>query len=740
MCGIGGILRVHAAGTAPAPELAIPEAWLDLLDASVRHRGPDGQGRFRHRVVRADGAIVDVALVHRRLSVIDHAGGGQPMVIGGLPGDLLGGPTGGPTLHGGSGGTQGESGHPLLFGPAPPDAPGPAGPEGYAAARAHQCPRCAESPPGTVGVPSGADGAVAVVFNGCIYNHRALRQELEAAGHTFASDHADTEVLAHGWRQWGEELFPRLEGMFALTIWDGASGRLSVARDPFGEKPLYAAGCDAPGSCRAFSSAASGLIRLRKLIGAAAAPGAEGSDALRGWIKFGWSQNEILPGLGATFPGTCRELAGDSRGADIEKASNANGGRDWWFASLRPGRTAPTVDEVDGALRSAVHSRLEADVDIGCFLSGGIDSSLIAKYTCEARPEITAFTVRMQDASLDESEAAQRVARHLGMRHEILDCAAQPSEDLISIIEQLGVPFGDSSLLPTLWVSRAARGAVAVALAGDGGDELFLGYDRHRAINALKTLSLLPRPLRRALAALLPPASQRKSSITRLSRLLNAAAQTGYKELVAIFDPPHDSHLFATGDLQRGQPAIYHPGTTLGGREATEMLALRFDRLFYLPEDLLRKTDTASMAVALEVRAPFLASPVARIAFGAATRHLMPGGQRKGLLRAVARRHLPAEIIDRPKQGFAIPIGDWFRSDYGRMRQLLRDHMDSAEPFGPDDLGINAMIDMGYVRRMLREHDDAGAGSLWPWKGRDHGQRLYMLLVLSIWARWISRQ
>jgi len=310
---------------------------------------------------------------------------------------------------------------------------------------------------------------------------------------------------------------------------------------------------------------------------------------------------------------------------------------------------------------------------------------------------------------------------------------------------QLGLPFGDSSLLPTYWVSRAARGAIRVAIAGDGGDELFCGYDRHRAIKWLTKLDRLPEDARRGLAESLVPGGRPKSRLDRLARLFNAAAHNGYKDLIAIFPPPLDAALGLTREGYFGFQAIHHWGMTATGpaigapqsraerAEFLERLALRFDRLFYLPCDLLRKTDSASMSVALEVRAPMLEARLSRAAINAPMASLMPGGQRKGLLRAVARKYLPAEIVDRPKQGFAIPIGDWFRSDYGGMKQLLMDHLSSANPWGPASLGID--LNMKFVRQMLDEHMGTGMSGR---VVRDHSQRLYMLLVLSIWAKWMG--
>ncbi|MFM9994381.1 MAG: asparagine synthetase B family protein [Phycisphaerales bacterium] len=699
MCGIAGILKVHPPGQAPPPPwVAIPEAWLDILDESVKHRGPDGHGRFRDRAVRPDGSVVDVAFVHRRLSIIDHAGGHQPMVLGGT-------------------------------GLAPGDSAqtGDATAEAYRRTAEHAlnpCSRCAALGCGTV----------AVVFNGCIYNHRELRKELQAAGHEFSTDHSDTEVLVHGWSEWGLTLDSRLDGMFARVTWDGRRGVLVFARDPFGEKPLYSS----PGSERrrsgisAFASSVPPLLRLRALTETHERNDAAGFgiDA-RPWIKFGWNQFTPLNAVREELWGGIRVLPREEPGVGQDDGSSSSHAQ--WVDVLQSAQRRVTADEVDSALSSAVASRLEADVPMGCFLSGGIDSALVCQYARRARSDITAFTVRMPHPACDESAAASITARALGVRHEILDCDPRPADDLGMAIRQLGLPFGDSSLLPSLWVSRAARGRAAVALSGDGGDEMFCGYDRFRAVRPLTRLSRVPAGLLRSFAAFVPASANPKSARSRLVRLLNAAAGEGYKELVAIFDPPHDR---AVG---LGVDRSGHFGMTLTrGLRHTQILARRFDLMFYLPGDLMRKTDTASMSVALEVRAPFLARDVARLGIHASIASLMPRGQRKGLLRAVARKYFPPEIVDRPKRGFAIPIGEWFRSDYGGMRQLLLDHLNGPEPFGPDHLGINAMINMDFVKRMLREHDDAGVKSIWPWKGRDHSQRLYMMLVLSIWAKWLG--
>lgn len=652
MCGIGGILRIQPAGMQPLPpEAAISESWLDVLDDSIRHRGPDGQGRFRDRVTRADGSVVDVAFVHRRLSIIDHAGGRQPMV--------------------------------------------------------------SERGPWT---EKPRNGRVAVVFNGCIYNHRELRRELLSAGHRFASDHSDTEVLIHGWRLWGQGLFAKLDGMFAVAIWDAATGSLITARDAFGEKPLYAS--ETNGLC-VFASTAAGVVRTLRASGRSDATTLHPARVGK-WTRFGWDRETPFTHGSPRDPGKMSVAPNDAGPGRV--------GESWmgsWREADRRRTDSVSVDEVDTLLASAVASRLEADVPVGVFLSGGIDSALVAHYASRAAPQIEAFTVRMPEASLDESEAAAATAARLGIKHRILDCAPDPAHDLVRLVEQLGLPFGDSSILPSFWVSNAARKAVPVALGGDGGDELFLGYERHRAIGAISALRRLPAAMTGAAAGWLGGPASKSPRLRKAARLLDASAHAGYEDLVAIFPasllrPLIGEHAFDATRPRAGD------GWPTDGEERCERSSLEFDLLSYLPEDLLRKTDSASMAVGLEVRAPFLARELAGRMIRVRPDLLMPDGERKGLLKQVARLHLPDSIVERPKMGFSIPIGEWFRSDYGGMKQLLLDTINGPDPFPEDVLGIT--INRRIVATMVEDHMS---------RRRDHSQRLYMLLVLAIWARWL---
>jgi len=689
MCGIAGILRTWRAGEAP-PETfeAIPEAWLDVLDESIKHRGPDGCGRFRQRVVRADGTVVDVALVHRRLSIIDHACGAQPMALGSPP------------LRGGSSASDPRA--------TQPDTP-LISREGlpYGPLHALACPKC-------------GPGVVAVVFNGCIYNHRELRRELEAAGHEFFTDHSDTEVLLHGWREWGERLGQRLEGMYGAGIWDSSVGTLALGRDFAHEKPLFFSGSS---SDTAFASVPAALICLdrrrysrpgRSSEEWSSRPGPSSEDWISDWIRFGASED---PACGSAYRWPWHGMMVDVR---------------WWGASpddranfrrrelpVRGSGEPLTIDVVDHLLMDSVNSRMQADVPLGIFLSGGIDSSLIAHYAKRAAGRVGTFCVRMDDARYDESPAAAHVAATLGTEHTTLDVDPDPARDLEMLVKQLGLPFGDSSLLPTYWLSRAVRDVARVALSGDGGDELFVGYERYLAAPRLRRhrswLSRVP--------TWMLPQRDPKSRASKAVRLIRAARQGGYWDLLSIF--PMD-------DLRQLCPELdfaWYSGLDPNDPPGDEFW-------IQFANDLLSKVDTASMSVALEVRAPFLSSRLIESALSAPLDSLTLGGQRKGLLRAVASKYLPAEIVDRPKMGFAIPVGEWFRSDYGGMRQLLYDHLESADPFpGLAEAGVE--VNMGFVRRMLREHDAAGEKSLNPWHGRDHSQRLYMLLVLSIWCRWL---
>ena len=634
MCGIGGILRTDGE--------PIPDEWLDAIDARIAYRGPDGHGRFRDRVeveTPEGKRIVEIALVHRRLSIIDHDDGGQPMIS-----------------------QRGRSDD---------------------------------------------EGLVAVVFNGCIYNHRELRVELESLGHTFATDHSDTEVLIHGWREWKEKLTEHLEGMYAFAVWDREGATLYLARDWFGEKPLHLSESPDYGApvVIGFGSEARALFGCE--TGYRSDPKRGPFHLLEEFLRSGCSDghdNEIWH-FGETYPGRAFTIGA----RDEEHRSRPK------FKAISQALNRQHIDKL---IDQAVARRLEADVPLGCFLSGGVDSSLITYFAKKHKPDLKTFSVRMPDPRYDESNYAQEVADHLETDHRTLDVDPHPAEDLVKLIDILGQPFGDSSILPTYWVSKAAREHVKVAIAGDGGDELFIGYERYMAARMLarhhRWLRFLPSE---KLHRFHP-----KSRLHKLGRLADMArdySQLGVTAMESIFTEAQIAEFVADPDPNEG---VWYSPDAYGG-DALQALRM-FDIDSYLPSDLLRKVDTASMACALEVRCPFLDRDLARAALTMPIDQLIPGGQRKGLLRQIARQYLPASIVDRPKMGFAIPISEWFRDDSlpsggGGMKTLLLDHLNSADPFGPIELNRKA------VQRFIDEHMSGK---------RDHSHRLFTLLTLSIWA------
>ncbi len=654
MCGIGGILRTDGE--------PIPDAWLDAIDARIAYRGPDGKGRFRDRVeVEIDGGkkVVEVALVHRRLSIIDHDTGHQPMVS-----------------------QRGRNDD---------------------------------------------EGLVAVVFNGCIYNHRELREELQAAGHTFVTDHSDTEVLIHGWREWGRYLIHYLEGMYAFAIWDRKDATLAMARDTYGEKPMYwratetSIGGDVGTPIVAFSSEASSMYTIP-------VPDHVCFDSCREqWLipyLYLGIGIDLLPGPDLIDVNTL----GQEEIQLYRVGSWELDTKEYDATTCVRLNTNFTIPEL---LEKAVAQRLEADVPLGCFLSGGVDSSLIAHFAKKHKPDLRTFSVQMPDSRYDESQYAEVVAAHLGTNHTTLDVDPQPAEDLVFLIDTLGQPFGDSSILPTYWVSKAAREYVKVVLSGDGGDELFVGYERYLAANFLarnyRWLKHIPLQWMKRFHP-----KSRWHKIGRLCDMARDYSNIGEVAMEGIFSLAELASLDPEMTDERWKCSINEDHSILyglaglssdpRGNKPDEVLnELReMDLRNYLPNDLLRKVDTASMACALEVRCPFLDQDLAAAVLTMPIDQLIPGGKRKGFLRNIARKYLPKEVVDRPKMGFAIPIGEWFRSDYGGMKTLLLDHLRSVEPFGPISLNQKE------VDRYINEH----LGGKY-----DHSQRLFTLLTLSIWAQ-----
>ncbi len=555
---------------------------------------------------------------------------------------------------------------------------------------------------------AGDQGPLHLVFNGEIYNHRELRAKLSKLGHRFTSDHSDTEVLLLGYRAYGKELPKHLRGMFAFAIWDEQRRELFMARDRTGKKPLYV--LRGPNELTFASLPATLTAGMDE-------PLTPDPQALLTFLRFGYPfGSSMLRGVDEVRPGHWMTIAADG---------TTRSERYWRPPPIsRTSTSIGAVDSVEQVLEEAVATRLEADVPLGCFLSGGIDSSLIAALAqrtlkAQGAPSLKTYSVSHAEADYDESSHARAIAEHIGSDHTEL--RADPSDlfgDLEHLMQATGEPTADSGLLPSYWLCKAARPHIKAALTGDGGDELFGGYDRYRALALIAKhrwwMNAVPRSLIHSTNA--------RSRRARLRRLLDAAScgthqSQQYASMVQLFSDTQISEL--APDLGAGL-TLERIDDWPDESDAIQA-AMRWDLSHYLPHDLLRKADRSSMAVALELRCPMLDTQVVDLAGHLPTAVLMPDGRAKGLLRKLAARHVPASIINLPKRGFGVPIGRWFR---GQHHQTLRDYLTAP---ALDGLGI----DRKEVSRYLDEHRQGRA---------DHSHRLFALLQLSLWSRWLREQ
>ena len=540
----------------------------------------------------------------------------------------------------------------------------------------------------------GEHGELTLVFNGEIYNHRRLRKLLERRGHRFESDHCDTEVLLHGYRAWGLELPKHLHGMWAFAVYDARHESLYLCRDRTGKKPLYVHRADGRVT---FASVVSALT--------AALPSTPAIDrrALGDYLTFGYTFGQSL------LEGVSEVPAG--HGMLIESDGRTQTLRYWQPPPLsRTSTSLGAAQAIEELLEEAVTSRLEADVPLGCFLSGGIDSSLIAAMAAKHLDgPLRTFSMAMDEPRYDESRYATEVAEHIGARHHTLRAGGAVMDDLAHLIGLHGEPIADSSLLPSYWLSKATRQHVTVVLSGDGGDELFGGYDRYRALRLIKRFGGL---LRRLPAELLA-GGEPKGWPARLARLARAARRPGsaaqYLDMIRLFSPGQLGRM-GLGDL----PVDDGPPGWVDENDPAEA-ARRWDLDHYMKFDLLRKVDRASMAVALEVRCPMLDTQVCDLAGHLPLSVLMAGGRPKGLLRRVAAGYLPPKIVRRRKMGFALPIGRMFR---GELADPLSDHLRRRALADVMGVGFDRIVPMLDAHRSGRA---------------DHSHRLFALLSLSIW-------
>ncbi len=504
-----------------------------------------------------------------------------------------------------------------------------------------------------------AEGTVAVVFNGEIFNHRQLRKELEADGHYFTSDHSDTEVLVQGWKAWGHDLFLRLDGQFALAIYDRTASMVTLARDRFGEKPLYYA---ATQDVIAFGSELTTVLQHP-----AFSANSVSKTALQKFFAYGFfpAPYTLYEGISKLEPGHFVSI--DAKSLTTEKHC-------YWRFSLGDktppdGSVEDWADELGTLISTAVNSRLESDVPLGLFLSGGIDSSAVLACAAAYRSPHTlnTFAIGFRETSFDESPWAEQMALRIGSTHhvEICDLDAAQSQ-LPGILAALDEPQGDPSILPTRLLCDFARKHVTVALSGDGGDELFAGYDPFRVLSrAALYKRYVPSPVHDAIkhvAGWLPRSDANMSFDFILKRglrgLKHPESQWNPRWLGAL-TPDDLSDLFqeTVSAEELYSEAIAAWDACLSDNVVDK--TLDFYTRFYLPDGILSKTDRASMAVGLEVRSPFLANGVADFAQRLPADVKLKGRTTKWILKQALKDYLPADILYRKKKGFGIPLSRW---------------------------------------------------------------------------------
>lgn len=520
-----------------------------------------------------------------------------------------------------------------------------------------------------------ASGRWRIVFNGEIYNFRALRARLEREATVFRG-HSDTEVLLAAIEAWGLDTALReANGMFAFALWDARERRLALARDRVGKKPLFYGWC---GRALAFGS------ELKALL---AVPGFQPQverGALQSMLRFNYvpSPWSILQGVFKLPPGTVVEFDADAIEAGPGSHDPLAAARPWWspLASAERALAQPFgggVDEalaqLDALLRDAVRLRLESDVPLGAFLSGGIDSSLVtALMQQEAGAAVRSFSIGFQDPRRDEAPVARAVAHHLGTAHtEFYATGADALATVPDLARAFDEPFADSSQIPTMLVSRLARREVTVVLSGDGGDELFGGYNRYlRARRLARMHAGLPPGVRGLLRGLLRPWSGQEARGHAL-RQLAAELAAGTAEDIYLNRMSRWRHpdRVVRGGIE--PPTAY---TDPARRLAHGTVGDRFmflDFVTYLPDDILVKVDRSTMAVGLEARAPLLDYRVAEFAWSLPPDMKLRGGTTKWLLRRLLASHVPPTIVDRAKQGFGAPVGDWLRGPLREWAEAL---------------------------------------------------------------------
>jgi asparagine synthase (glutamine-hydrolysing) len=560
-----------------------------------------------------------------------------------------------------------------------------------------------------------SQGDFCVAFNGEIYNFQSLRKELEADGFVFRSL-SDTEVILNGYRKWGAELFTRLRGMFALAIWDGERKQLVLARDRIGKKPLFYGWHEG----RLFFGS-----EIKSILSWPGMPREPDLQAIHHYLSY-----QYVPGPWSAFKGIRKLPQASYMVITMQGTHSIN--KYWSLPSPAAAkkRSLKTLKaELIEHLDEAVRIRMIADVPVGAFLSGGVDSSAVTAFMARhSSGPVQTFCIGFDEQEYDERRYARLVADRYGTDHH--EMTVRP--DAISVLPRItwhyGEPFADPSAVPTYYVSEIARRHVTVALNGDGGDESFLGYGRYRQCLQTEWVSRIPRTIRRrsgSIAAKIPSAWDRHKAARVVRRALNVAAEKNAvryaPSIVYFFEQDKDLGYGAALREQLADSSLSQLDRWFDEAPSFVAGAAWADIHTYLPDDLLVKVDIASMAHALEARSPFLDHVVMEWAAGIPASQKIAGGETKAILKSAMEPFLPQEILYRPKMGFGVPVDRWLRSELKEFAYdiLLSDSARSRQLIRPE-----------YVENLLDEHCEGA---------RLHHTRLWGLLMLELWYRmWID--
>ena len=555
------------------------------------------------------------------------------------------------------------------------------------------------------------DKSVVVVMNGELYNFREVRADLEKRGHKFETQ-TDTEILPHLYEEYGDAMLEHINGMFAFALWDKNKKKLLIARDKFGEKPLYYGVFD---NKLIFAS------EPKVLLANSAVKAEINLDALRSYLSF-----DYVPAPNSIYKGVSKLSA--AHFLTVEKGEIKT--RRYWNLSWEKRKTKSlesSAEELRDLLADAVRMRLVADVPLGILLSGGVDSSTVAAFATQfSTGKVKTFSIGFEEDSFDESKFARQVANHLKTEHYEDKLSVESAADLISEIGLwLDEPMSDGSLIPTFLLSRFVRKHVTVALGGDGGDEIFAGYPMYYAHKVSDIYNGIPQFLRNGLIEPvvnnLPVSSKNLSFDYKAKRFVRASKYdlvTRHHSFFGSFSIDEQQEFLSKDILAQTSNDIYRNAKNLLEicDAASEIEQMQFlDINFYMAEDILTKVDRASMAVSLEVRAPFLDPRIAEFAASIPLEYKLKGNKGKYILKKAMENMLPKNILHRPKKGFGIPIAEWLR---GRLNPLMHELLDEKR------LKNQGLFDEKFVQKLIKEHETNAAS---------HHKQLWTLLVFQLW-------